>query len=297
MHARANYPIRSAWIEFDPRPAGAAREGAAAGGGYERLPMEFQAASARRDWLLELQPDRRTPRHAAYQLSFVAEGGHVSENPLLYPIEVQPDLGPEIEILTPEKDRTDVAENGAQKIELRALDPDFGLRAIRLRIVSGGTELINQTLLDDATGRTGQVVAHYVFEPSKLGLAAGDEVVFWGVAEDNRTAPGSTEPAPNVQRTRNYHFRIVAVGRPDGSPAPSPEEPAPKESPASKDSAGDAQSGGEGGQAGSAGSGQSTSDRRGEKRYGEGNPLGGRRSWLEARDPDGTGWPVGRGRK
>ena len=128
MHARANYPIRSAWIEFDPAPAGAAHEGDTAGGGYERLPMEFQAASARRDWLLELQPDRRTPRHSAYQLSFVAEGGHVSENPLLYPIEVQPDLGPEIEILTPEKDRTDVAENGAQKIELRALDPDFGLR-------------------------------------------------------------------------------------------------------------------------------------------------------------------------
>ena len=147
--------------------------------------------------------------------------------------------------------------------------------AIRLRIVSGGTELINQPLLDDASGRTGQVVAHYVFEPSKLGLAAGDEAVFWGVAEDNRTAPGSTEPAPNVQRTRNYHFRIVAARQPDGSPAPSPDEPAPKkESPSSGDSAGDAQSGGEGGQAGSAGSGQSTSA-EGEKNGTEkGTPSG-----------------------
>ena len=111
-------------IEFDPRPAGAAREVAAASGGYERLPMEFQATTARRDWLLELQPDRRTPRHSAYQLSFVAEGGHVSENPLLYPIEVQPDLGPEIEILTPEKDRTDVAEM-ALKDRVRRSGPGF----------------------------------------------------------------------------------------------------------------------------------------------------------------------------
>lgn len=275
IHARANYPIRSAWIEFNPRPAGAARD-AAASNGYERVPMEFQGVSARREWLLELQPDRRTPRHATYQLSFVAEGGHVSENPLVYPIEVLPDLAPEIEILAPERDRTDVPENGFQKIELRALDPDFGLHSVRLRAVSGGVELINQTLLEDTAGRTGQVVTQHVFQPSQLGLTAGDEVVYWGVAEDNRTAPGSTEPAPNVQRTRNYQFRIVAARQPDGSSAPSPEKPAPKDAASSNDPSEKPQPGEKGGQGGTAGSGQSASS--------EGEPGG-----TEKGDPSGTG--------
>ncbi|MFV1963899.1 MAG: hypothetical protein ACC628_00640, partial [Pirellulaceae bacterium] len=218
VRARANYGIRSASLEFDP-PSESSPDVPPRTSG-NRLPMEHEGTAAWRTFTLELPSDRRVQQHTCYQLAFQTENGHPSEHPILYRIRITPDLGPEIQILTPTKQRIEVPEDGMQRIEIRAVDPDFGLSRVGLRAVAGGSDLIDEPLLDRSQqGRTGQVIVEYAFRPADLRLVAGDEVVYWAVAEDNRTAPSSDLPEPNAERTRNYHIVITPARHRDAEPS------------------------------------------------------------------------------
>lgn len=207
--ATANKPIRSATITFNPfQPVDAAQPPV-------KLAMDFQGTTARQAFTLALGDDRRTPLYDSYQLSFVTDTGAASQQPILHQIDVVPDLAPEVEILDPTQNRITIPASGRRKIEVRAVDPDFGLRRMTLRAVSGGTDVLEQILFEHASGRRGQAIATYEFVPSLLGLAAGDKVTYWAVAEDNRSSfdkdhAGGNQAAPNVARTRDYQIEIVA---------------------------------------------------------------------------------------
>jgi hypothetical protein len=248
LRARANYPIRSATVYFDPisddstpsdmpetRP--------------KRVAMKHRGDQAWYRFTLKLQPDRRTAQHASYQLEFVTESGQGSENPVLHYISVIPDLAPEIEILTPSRDRVEVMESGQQRIEIRGVDPDFGLRRLRLRAVSGGLDLLDEVVFESAEGELGQVVEEFTFTPVQLGLVAGDEVVYWAVAEDNRQAPDSTVAEANVERTPNRYLRIV----PDPASKETPDATPPDAESDPGDSGGSETTEGEGGESGEQG--------------------------------------------
>lgn len=231
IHARANQPIASAAIDFF------------AGGDkpVESLAMKADAQQAHRDFVLVLNSDK-TRQPATYQVRFKTEAGDASQFPVSHQIDVLRDLSPEIEILTPKLERIELPEDSRQRIEVRALDPDYALTRIRLKAVSGGAELLNHDLLHDPQGRSGQVISTYEFVPAALDLHAGDEVVFWSVAEDNRTAPQSDEPAPNSRRTGRYQITITAAqnaetGAPpeDGQPDPArPSDQQPNQGPQGK---------------------------------------------------------------
>ncbi len=212
VFAVANKPIRSAGMTFNPlesldgpRPP-------------VKLAMDHQGQTARLTFTLALMEDRLTPVHGSYQLSFVSQDGDASRQPVLHQIDVVPDLGPEVAILDPTQHRITVPLSGRRKIEVRAIDPDFGLSRLKLRGVAGGTDVLDALLFEDPRGRRGQTIGSYVFVPSQLGLAVDDQVTFWAVAEDNQTAlPGSNgganQAAPNVARTGNYVIEVVADPR------------------------------------------------------------------------------------
>jgi hypothetical protein len=202
IRAKANQPIRSAYIELDPK-AGATN------GESQRLPMEFSGQEAWRTIVLRLEADRRTSTHASYQVRFVTETGRENQQPILHQIEVTPDLAPEIEVLSPTRKVVEVPQNSVQLIEVRAIDPDFGLTRIQLRAVAGGTELLDERLFEDQAGAVGQTVKTYGFRPARFELEPGDRVVYRASAEDNRVEPGSASPAPNRARTKDYQLLIV----------------------------------------------------------------------------------------
>lgn len=205
IRAKANQPIRSAHIELSESQ-----------GKTSRLPMEFQEQEAWQTITLELQADRKTPIHNGYQLRFVTDAGRESDDPISHRIEVLPDLPPEVSILTPRQEVTEVPEDGSQKIEVRAIDPDYGVTAMQLHLVMGGTALMDKALLNDQQGVEGQTVHSYEFRPHLLGLQPGDRVVYRASAEDNRSAIGSDSPEPNQARTKDYQLLIVP---PDKTPA------------------------------------------------------------------------------
>ncbi len=202
IRAKTNQPIRTAHIELSDSL-----------GKTSRLPMEFREREAWRTITLELEPDRKTPSHHAYQLHFATDAGRESNDPILHRIEVLPDLPPEVSILTPHQEVTEVPQDGSQKIEVRAIDPDYGLTAVRLQLVMGGTELLDKELLANQQGVAGQTVQSYEFRPHLLGLQPGDRVVYRASAADNRAAIGSDAPEPNHTRTKDYQLLIVPANK------------------------------------------------------------------------------------
>lgn len=196
LHARANRPIRSAEIEFFT-PGTIAEEGGARKPAA-KIPLtvvptpgetgESDRKSAQVSFILMLQPDGK-PKYDSYQLRFVSEDQQTSSEPVIHQLEVLPDMAPEVEIIRPDAPVTEVAVDESAAIDVRALDPDFGLRRINLKLLRGGKELPPVTLLEDASGKRGPVVQSWILKPSELGLQAGDEVRVWAVAEDNRYTP------------------------------------------------------------------------------------------------------------
>lgn len=233
VHAVANQPIRSAYVEFD---TGRGTSGTPGRSSETRTTaMIVDGQKARLTFPLELTDDRRTPQYASYQVRFVTEQGQRSTSPTFHRIEVTPDLAPEVEILSPRESVVQVAENGRLPIEMRALDPDFGLRRVTLRAHRAegtpGAAALETKLFDDPTGagRLGQHVATYPFEPQRLRLRAGDKVAYSVTAEDNRTT-ATDAPAPNVTKTRDYYIEITAAktagdGQPSGRSGDTPAGP------------------------------------------------------------------------
>ncbi len=253
VRARANQPIAAAVLEFDPptddvpskvghkRPTGGLPNGAA-----ERIEMEFLETEARGSFVCQLDQARLGPLHHGYQLRFITNGGHYNPQPVLHRIEVVADLPPEVEILTPTADRVEVSEDGWQKFEIRAVDPDYGLTAVRLRAESAGRQVLDRTLLHDPAGRGGQEVVSFDFAPAAIGLRAGARVECIAQAADNRTSSDDDKPAPNIARSRAVTVVITpaaktrtsaqappeAAAQPPASTASSPPKTPPERSPA-----------------------------------------------------------------
>ena len=204
VHAKANHEIQRAWIEFDPDGT--------ADIASDLMKPEGNLASC--TFTLKWDYEANTPEHASYQIAFepkLSDGsGDRVEGQLsaVHKILVTPDLPPEISILTPRRRDTDVPVNGMQRIEIRALDPDFGLTEITLRVRDQDSlDLLTVPLFQDEKGQTGQEQQQYEFRPRSLKLQPGDRVKLWAEAKDNY--PQADSPRQSVASTPEYWLNIV----------------------------------------------------------------------------------------
>lgn len=254
IRARANQPIRSAHLEMSRSGVDVPPRD------LVRLPLEVEEDRAWRTIVLRMDEDRVRQQFESYHIQFVTQSGHANEDPIRHQVRVLADLPPEVEILTPTKTRIQVPVDRSQQIEVRGLDPDFGLARIDLELSAGEQRLPTPNLFQDPAGWLGQKVVRYSFVPSELGLAVGDRVEYWAVVEDNRQdSQGRAEP--NRVRTRSYQIEVAPprdVRFPGDEPAPTEDE--------REDSTGDdAEEGGEGSDSGAEGmSGGSSSEESGD---------------------------------
>ena len=208
--ARANQEIRHARIEFDPAQSSGEEATPNAG---KRLTMKHDGNVATVTFPLLLNEDRRTPKYTSYQLRFTSTGGQINERPIVYPISVTPDLPPLVEILLPEALRIAVPENAKQRIEIRAVDPDYGISQLNFQAKRGSKAIVNESILDEAG--LGQKIGRYEFSPTDLELKAGDVVLYRGEARDNRTDPVNGSAAPNIVHT-DWYAIVVSPPMEDG---------------------------------------------------------------------------------
>lgn len=203
IRAKANLPLQSAQLLFDVPETGPAADQR-----YDSLPMNVTGQTATARLQLQLQADRRTAEHSNYCIVFTTSTGKTqADAPVTYPIAVDADLAPVVEILTPQERRVEVPQDRSLKLEVRAVDPDYGLRLVRLQGVKNGQMIVDEILLEDPRGVTGQVVKSLAFTPQRYRLAVGDIVRFRGLAEDNRHWEGV--PAANSDETDEYEIVIT----------------------------------------------------------------------------------------
>lgn len=218
IHAKANTPIQAAYLEFDPvndhAPEATLQR--------QRVTLQASGTSASGSFVLELQPDRVTPKFGTYQVTFVTARGQLGQHPALHTIDVIRDLPPEVEILAPRTQQVEVPENGEAVVEVRAVDPDYALSRVGLKLASGGRELADKALLSGPS-QAGQAVTKFHFRPSEFKLRAGDEIAYWATAADNRTSPQNSVADPNTARTSNQFFKIVPAD-PNAKPPANPDQ-------------------------------------------------------------------------
>ena len=210
IHGRANQAIRSAYLNLYSSDKGRPLQRG----------MDFDELDTRAALLLELNEDRRSQRFRGYELVFVNEQGISSESPIRHRIEVTRDLPPEIELLAPQVADVEVPLDGSLPVEVRAIDPDFGLSRV---LVRDDRMLIKTPLLDDPEGMDGQFLKQFFLRPAELGLKPGETFTFQLVAEDNRRS-GFDQAAPNISETRKVTILVTEAENP-ATAAREPEKP------------------------------------------------------------------------
>ena len=221
IRATANQPIDRAEIDFS-------------GSGKRGVRMNAEDRKAAGKFTLRMLPDDPTRlEHDFYQLRFTDKNHRENRRPIRYNIEVHRDLPPEVQIVEPQKDVTNVAEDGKLEIRVRAEDPDYGLRRVVLH-AEQAKQILNITpLLDNMPPEkplSGEFQGKCDFEPKKFKLKAGDRVAYWAEAEDNK------EPTPNLTATGKQWIVVVA---PDNPQTKNDQQPHPAKRPGNQSGKGE----------------------------------------------------------
>jgi len=208
IRATSNRPIAKAYLEFDPVADSPIVS-------LNTVPLQVSSeeptkASVR--FPLEMNDAGTAGKFRSYQIRFRTDDGVLNPHPVLYHIDVVRDLPPEVEYLEPAASEVELPANRSLDVRLRAIDPDFGIRQIRVTgtISQEAGPRIEQTieasLLDQP--QSGQVIESWKLVPKEHKLKVGDVVKLIGVAEDTRT-DFAGNLRPNIARTNPRTIRIV----------------------------------------------------------------------------------------
>lgn len=193
IRAKANQPIASAYIDLGCD-------------GKRDTQLEVNGDRAHGKFKLALNKDGKA-EFDRYQLRFTNRGGEQDLHPIRHRIEVTADEPPQIAFTAPEKDDVSVPENGALNLAVRAKDPDFALREVIVSFQRDGAARDRQKLLDEVRLldelHSGEYIGTQVLQIAKLGVKAGDTVIYWAEARDNR------QPEANRARTVEHRLRIT----------------------------------------------------------------------------------------
>ncbi|MCY2975843.1 MAG: hypothetical protein NTW52_14400 [Planctomycetota bacterium] len=206
--ARGNQPMKSARVEFDSTLA---QDGSYQPEWIRDLQVDDRSISG--DWILEVNEKRSNPSRYQYRIRSTNMLGESAPEPVVYPMMVVADMAPEVDFAAEIKDIIVVAENSSIDLEMRANDPDFGL----VKLVLDGTAIgsknrgsvLQETLIEDAAGLTGQSVHTIAVAPKQLGLQSGDKIDLVLTASDNRHDPQTSKPAPNVVKSRVVTLKVT----------------------------------------------------------------------------------------
>ncbi len=198
----------------------------------------------------------KVPALTSYRLLSIDVDGQRNRDARDYSVETLVDVPPTIRWESAPESGSTTALNDALRFQVRAEDPDFGLRAVRVRTairdLDEGASAARatpapieaplrsrsaQTNADYSTGPTpfvGSNVLSGAFVPAELGFQVGDEVEYWVEALDSK------EPEANVASTEKLLF---VVGEPVANPSSPDAEPE-----AGEDSENGQENGGESGQ-------------------------------------------------
>ena len=160
------------------------------------------------EFVLRMNAERSRGLFSHYRLKLVAQDGASSMDESIFPVVVEPDLGPEVEFVSPTQEKLTLPANGRLPLIVRADDADFKISWIEVSIEQGGKTINRQRLAIDQPQSLGPVQSTTEFVPRRFGLREKDMVFITARAADNRSAPGSGLPDPTIVSTRPIEITI-----------------------------------------------------------------------------------------
>ncbi|MDZ4781758.1 MAG: DUF4175 family protein, partial [Planctomycetia bacterium] len=194
VRAKANQEIDQAWLDLGSD-------------GRRDASMQAEGREAGVNFVLALQEDRRTPTHPNYLLRFKNKDGFENPQPIRYQIEVTPDLTPEIAWEAPRE--VDVPRelpiDEPLEMAFSAGDRDFDLAKVTLRAAVDTEKAAEQRPWESALLKepksdkwTSQPIS---FVAGEHGFHAGETILIWGEAADNRQPKANLAETPKLKVT------------------------------------------------------------------------------------------------
>jgi hypothetical protein len=203
VKASANQTMKRGQIEINPELDGS--------GNLVRTESTIKLDAADKQlsgqWLLELNRTYDNPTVWRYRLRGFNERNDANDDPIEYRARVLADVGPEVTVPGPEDRKLRMLATSQANIEVRAIDPDFGLSKIALAIKRNDMPLKDVVLLE-SDGAVGRQVKKWRFKPADYQARVGDRFGFVASAEDNRH---DTAGQPAYQSAQSQPLTIEIV--------------------------------------------------------------------------------------
>lgn len=153
IRATTNRAIEKATIEFNPRLLG---ETVRATAGAKSLEIDDAGTGLSISFPLRSAHGRSAAvQLESYRIVVADAAGQSNPDPIVYPVRVIADLPPEVSIVMPRKTPKQVPLDLQQVIEVHAMDPDFGLKQVTLKIQRGIDVIAQPSLWSDPKGAKG----------------------------------------------------------------------------------------------------------------------------------------------
>ncbi|TVP98421.1 MAG: hypothetical protein EA381_12345 [Planctomycetaceae bacterium] len=225
MAATMNRPMVRARVEFNPRDSGGSATAAApvtrgatngasrgaATAGFLDMVIAEDGRSASVGFPLRLPRGPNDPvKIDSYRIRIWDTDGNENPEPIIYRVQIIPDLAPEIRFASPRETVREVPVNGQLLMELAAVDPDYGLRRVDWSLRRGADPAKIQTVWSAENGVTENQFIDLKFQPERMGFRVGDRISVSAIAEDNRE-DWEGNPEPNRTETDAIELQIVAA--------------------------------------------------------------------------------------
>jgi len=213
ISATSNQDMQIAWIELVRADhSGTLSTNAEKVEVVQSVSMEVSdIRQARGEFVLLLDENGKQQKYSHYRVRFRTTRDQRNELASLHPVQVIPDVAPEVSIVRPESSPVELPVNARLPVEVRASDMDYEISSVELVLDHRGSRLLDRTLDLPKEKENQQVTSRYLLDPATLNLKVGDEVVFFARALDNRISPYSYAADPNVSVTPPVTVKIVAA--------------------------------------------------------------------------------------
>lgn len=193
LHARASRPVRSARLVFTDTENTSQRA-------EETAMIVTDGTRLSATWRLAFRSADHDDYPHIYRIVCRDKQGTADLDPTLYNITIRPDARPTVELLAPLSDTTHPA-NATVPLLVKAKDPDFQLRYLKVRIRKDGKMLRQHvSILDTLQPHFGPRSIDFPLTP--LNLRAGDQITYWIEALDNKLPAGNrTNSSPEFTIT------------------------------------------------------------------------------------------------
>jgi len=190
--AQGSVPLTQAEIDLDD--------------GRMRVPMQQSGDVWQGRFSLKMSnKEPNVEEFTAYTLRGTDQDGRMIREPVRFSIATIPDRPPWADYQDPPADGSVIPVNAVVTLQVKAQDPDFGLRRLTLYVEKDGRSIHSSVLFElppSMPGSTETVSKSFDLRPAELKLEPGDGIFCWLEALDNR------EPTANRAESRRLQLVI-----------------------------------------------------------------------------------------